>query len=413
MRIRLHTVSTSLLLAGVISAASAQGAPLTLAEAVASSLQRAPSERASEATLRAAEANIAVANARPNPSVSYEHENVMGSGRYAGFGGGERTLSVAVPLELGGKGAARRRVAEAEQQNAGLGITVARADIVQRVTEAFVTTVAARRQLALASETLKLAERAAHAAEERVRVGKASPIEAQRAEVVRINADVAQGKAARYLSVAEADLTRLTGRPLDEGIAAVWFDVADANLPPPTDVPLLSLRAAEAQAAVAAARVATARSDRVPDLTVTAGVRRYGDTSDKAAVLGISLPLPLFNQGTAALARSKAEYDRAVAERDAAAQEASQELARAWAAAVDAQAAARAANGPAMAAAQDVARIARIGYASGKFPQLELIEAERSLAEIREEAVNALAAFHLARARLARLQGSNDPIYKD
>ena len=66
-----------------------------------------------------------------------------------------------------------------------------------------------------------------------------------------------------------------------------------------------------------------------------------------------------------------------------------------------------------LAAAEEAARIARIGYAEGKFPQLELIEAERSLAETRESSVDALAALHTARARLARLQGSNSPIYKD
>lgn len=413
MLIHVPRVLASLLLAGAFSTTTAQSQPMKLADAVALSLQRAPSQLAAEATLRAAEANIAVANARPNPTVSYEHENVMGSGRYAGFGGGERTLSVAVPLELGGKRAARQRVAEAEQRSAGLGIAMTRSDIVQRVTEAFIAAVAARRQLSLAEETLALAQRAAHVAQERVGVGKASPIEAQRADVVRINADVARDKAARSLALAEADLARLTGRALEDGIAAPWFDATEANPIQRSDALPLSLMAAEAQAAAAAARVAAARSERIPDVTVTAGMRRYGDNSDKAAVLGISVPLPLFNQGTAALARSKAEYDRALAERDAAAQETSQELAHAQAAVADAQAAAQAANGPAMAAAQEVARIARIGYASGKFPQLDLIDAERSLAGTREAAVDALAAFHLARARLARLQGSNDPIYKD
>ncbi|AXA90824.1 TolC family protein [Massilia sp. YMA4] len=415
MPFRFTTVLVSLLFAGVLSTPAAQGRPLTLADAVTLSLERAPSLRAAEATLRVADANIAVANAGPNPTVSYENENVMGSGRYAGFGGGERTLSVAVPLELGGKRAARRRVAEAEQRGAGLGIVMTRSELVERVTEAFIAAAAARSRLALAGESLVLAQRAAHVANERVGVGKASPIEAQRADVVRINADVGRDKAARALALAEADLTRLTGAPLVDGFAAGWFDVAEgSSLPlPRTDALPLSLMAAEAQLATAAARVAAARSERVPDVTVTAGMRRYGDTSDRAAVLGISLPLPLFNQGTAAVARTQAEYDRVLADRDAAAQEAAQDVARAQAAVADAQAAAQAANGPAVAAAQEVARIARVGYASGKFPQLELIDAERSLAETREAAVDALAAFHLARARLARLQGSTDSLYKD
>jgi cobalt-zinc-cadmium efflux system outer membrane protein len=130
-------------------------------------------------------------------------------------------------------------------------------------------------------------------------------------------------------------------------------------------------------------------------------------------VLGLSVPLPLFNQGSAALARSRAEFDRASAVRRAVVLEVEQSTAQAEAEVADALAAARAANGPALAAAEEAARIARIGYAEGKFPQLELIEAERSLAETRESSVDALAALHTARARLARLQGSNSPIYKD
>jgi len=130
-------------------------------------------------------------------------------------------------------------------------------------------------------------------------------------------------------------------------------------------------------------------------------------------VLGLSVPLPLFNQGSAALARSRAEYDRSSAVRRAVVLEVEQSTAQAEVEVADALAAARAANGPALAAAEEAARIARIGYAEGKFPQLELIEAERSLAETRESSVDALAALHTARARLARLQGSNSPIYKD
>ncbi len=54
-------------------------------------------------------------------------------------------------------------------------------------------------------------------------------------------------------------------------------------------------------------------------------------------------------------------------------------------------------------AATEAARIARIGYAQGKFGQLELLEAERTLAETRQSFIEALVALHLAEARLARL----------
>lgn len=410
---RIQAIAIAVLLSLSVTQAQAQGTPMTLAGAVAKSLELAPAGRAASAALRAADAGVDVANARPNPTVTYENENVAGSGRYAGFGNGERTLSLSVPVELGGKRTARRQVAEAERSVASIGVASARAEIVQRATEAFLAVAAAQRRLAVAQDSLELADRTSHAAHERVSVGKASPIEEQRAGVVRINAEVKLGKSQRALALARADLARLTGSAQDSPISADWFDRLGPASRTEETLNSLSLAAADAQLAVASARVANARSERVPDVTLTAGVRRFGDSSDRAAVLGISVPLPLFNRGTAALTRSTAEYDRALAERAGAVQEVSQALAHAEAELKDALAIAAAANGPALAAAQEVARIARLGYENGKFPQLELIDAERSLAESREAAIEALAASHIAKARLARLQGSTQPIYKD
>src|SRR3546814_5823222 len=64
---------------------------------------------------------------------------------------------------------------------------------------------------------------------------------------------------------------------------------------------------------------------------------------------------------------------------------------------------ARAASGPALAAAQESARIARIGYREGKFGQLELLDAERTLAETRVAPIDALANYQNARAQVERL----------
>jgi cobalt-zinc-cadmium efflux system outer membrane protein len=83
--------------------------------------------------------------------------------------------------------------------------------------------------------------------------------------------------------------------------------------------------------------------------------------------------------------------------------QAEREIAAAEAEVANAAANARAAGGPALAAAQEAARIARVGYGQGKFGQLELLEAERTLAETRAAAVDALQSYHNAQARLRRL----------
>ena len=61
------------------------------------------------------------------------------------------------------------------------------------------------------------------------------------------------------------------------------------------------------------------------------------------------------------------------------------------------------ATGPALAAAEEAARIARIGYREGKFGQLDLLDAERTLTETRAAAIAALLAYHDAQAQLERL----------
>lgn len=393
--------------------AHSQQTSLSLSEAVARAQVHAPALRGGDAGIRAADANLQAAALRPNPTLTMEAENVLGSGRYAGFGGGDKTYSLAIPLELGGKRAARVQVAEAERTHASASATVTRSELTLRTTLAFVALAASERRQVAAQAGRDLAERAAFAARERVRAGKASPIEEQRAEVMRVNANVKADRTNRAVGVAASALARLVGAAPPIFIAAPWFDgtgsavaAVDAGKP-------AQLAVADAQVAAARARVDAARRARVPDVSVTAGMRKYGETRDSAAVLALSIPLPLFNQGSAEVARARAELDKAEAGREDVALDAEQALAHAQAAVADAQAAADAAAGPALAAASEAARIARIGYAEGKFTQLELIEAERTLAETRESSIDSLAALHEARARLAQLQGNTAPIYKD
>lgn len=413
IRISFFIVATVLATTAVAQSVVENGTALRLGDAVAKARLQAPALQGADAAVRAAEANVQLSGLRPNPTLSVEAENVMGSGRYTGFGGGEKTVSFSIPLELGGKRQARVGVARAESIAAGIGAKASQADLTLQVTEAFVSLAASERHAQIAKTSHELAERAFHAARERVRAGKASPIEEQRADVLRINAEVRLGKVVRAVELARSNVVRLTGVAKPFAIASPWFEHVERSDVPAASGAGLAIVAADAEVAAAAARIVAARSDRVPDVTLTAGMRRFGETSDKAAVIGLSIPLPLFNPGTAVLSRTRAEYDRAVATRRAAGLAFDQSMEQANAEVADAVEAARAANGPALAAAEEAARIARLGYREGKFPQLELIEAERSLAETRQASVDALTALHTARARLARLQGSTSPIYKD
>jgi len=389
------------------------GEPLTLARALELAGASAPTAEAAAAGIRAAEAQRRVAGLRPNPIIGLEAENVAGTGPYSGVESAEATASLSLPIELGGKRSARIGIADAEARRAALAARIADADLTQRVTLAFNELSAAELRAAIVREQAGFAEEGLRVARVRVRAGRASPLEEQRAEVARLNAITASDRAERFARLARANLSRLIGR--DPGVVdTTWFDGVGGSGPRQTPSPdgTLALAAAGADVALTDAQVRLARSQRIGDLTVSAGARRLEATNDVAAVVGVSIPLPLFNSGQAAVDAARAERDRAAALARTARLEAEHAIAAAENDLANAEANARNAAGPALAAAQEAARIARIGYREGKFGQLDLLEAERTLAETRGAAIDALAAYHEAEARLTRLTTAA-PITKD
>ena len=379
----------------------------SLDQAVSAAGGAAPSGAAATASVEAAQAARTVAGLRPNPVFQGQVENVVGSGPYRGVRSAETTVGVAIPIELGGKRGARVAVADAQISRAQLQSAIVAADIRVQVTQLYVEAIAAERRLVTARDQAQIAGEVLRGAAVRVQAGRASPLEQQRADVARINADANVERLTRLAEAARTNLARRLGRPIDGALDAGLLD----RLPPATFGPAapaqtagtLALAAADADLAIADAGIRLARANRVPDINVGPALRRLEATNDTAAVFAISIPIPLFNNGRAAIAQATAERTRAEAVRRVTALDVEQAITDAQAEAANAATTARAAVGPALAAATEAARIARIGYREGKFGQLDLLDAERTLAETRVAAIDALANYQNARARLERL----------
>ena len=382
-------------------APAATSPPLTLERALALASTTAPAIDAASAGVRAAEAGRIVAGYRPNPTIVAETENITGNGQYRGLSSAETTVGLALPIELGGKRSARIAVAEANSSRAQITAAITATDLRLAVIQSYVEAVAAERRLTTAREQADIAREALRAASVRVRAGRASPIEQQRADVLRINAEAAVERAERLTIVARDNLARRIGQPITGPLDFAWFDQVEVYGPALAreSTGTLALAAARADVTTAAAQVRLARTQRVPDVTVSASARRLEATNDVAAVFGVSIPFPVFNRGSAAVIQASAQRDQAEALRRVAELDAAQALASAEAEVANAATTARAASGPALAAAQEAARIARIGYREGKFGQLDLLDAERTLSQTRTTAIDALAAYRDAQAR--------------
>ena len=396
--------------AGMASVAQAQTAPstiapLTIERALALAGAAAPSVEAAQAGVRATDASRAVAGLRPNPTLNGGLEYFGGGGDFRGVRSAEATAGLALPIELGGKRSARIGVATAQGDQSRIALAMAAADLRLAVTQAYIEATATERRVVTAREQAGIAGEAARAASVRVRAGSASPIEQQRADVLKINADAAVERAQRLAEVARGNLARRIARPVTEPFDFAWFGRVQGYGPAPSqdEGSTLALAAARAGLTTAEAQIRLARSQRIPDVTVSAGARRLQASDNVTAAFGVSIPIPLFNNGSAAITQARAQRDQADALRRATELDAAQAVAGVRAEVATAAVTARTASGPALTAAMEAARIARIGYREGKFGQLDLLDAERTLSETRTAAIDALAAYHDAQARLERL----------
>ena len=379
---------------------------LTLDEALANAHAATPLTQAAEAGVWAAQAGRTVAALRPNPSISVDTENALGTGSYRGFEGSDTTVAFALPVELGGKRSARIAVAEASERRAWIDLATAEADRRAAVTAAYVAAIASERRAIVADAQVAVTTENLRIARDRVMVGANSPIDEQRAALEQIRATTEAETARRTAAASRAMLAQYVGDDAGSALDQRWFDLAAGREPGPTapvDVQgTLALAAAAADTASAEAELRLARSQRAPEVTLTAGTRRLEASNDQAMIFGVSVPLPLFNGGKAAVTQAARERDRAEAQRRIALFDAEQKIAAAEADRDRAATAVRASE-PALVAASEAARIARIGYAEGKFDQMVLLDAERMLLDTRRAAIDARAAYHDAAARLERL----------
>lgn len=396
-------------------AARAEEPSFTLAQALERAGATSPAIESGAAGVLAAQAARTVAGLRPNPELNIQTENVAGSGDYRGFRSAETTAQVTLPLELGGKRPARVALANAQQDRAQIERAVIAADLRLAVTQAYVTAVSAVERAMVAQRQVTIAQEALRSAQVRVRAGRASPLEAQRAELAHLNAQATQEQAERLANVARANLGRLIGGPVAGTLDLRWFETLAAAGPVDRAAvsDMLTARAAALDVATADAQVRLAGAQRAPDLQLFAGPRRLSGSNDTAMLMGINIPLQIFNNGGAAQAQARAERQRADATRRMTEIQLDQAIASADAEVANAETAARIASGPALAAAQEAARIARIGYREGKFGQIDLLEAERTLLDTRMAAIAALATYHDASARRDRLVAPASLFVKD
>ncbi|GAD58255.1 TolC family protein [Brevundimonas abyssalis] len=367
-------------------------------------LDQTPAATEALALEDAAEARVRQARVRPNPTVSLEAENVLGSGPFSGFGGADTTLSVSQDLELFGRRGARIDAARADARTATLRRDLAVVDAAGRLALAYAEAEAAERRAALADETLTLTLADARAALVLVEEGREPLLRGIQGEseaaAARATADEAAAERdaafARLTAVAQlaAPVTSIPATLLDQTPASA----AAAAEGPPT------VRVAEAERQAAERRIAVERTRARPDISASVGVRRFEAEDANAFVFGLSVPLPLFDRNRGNIDAARAEFRAADARLASARQDAQADRAAAEARLAASVSRVRAADAG-VTSAEEAYRLSRIGFEAGRISQLELRATRTALVSARTAAVDARLARVRAEIDLARQDG--------
>ncbi|WP_288378365.1 TolC family protein, partial [uncultured Massilia sp.] len=174
-----HIIRLALAACALCAHASAAEAPLTLPMAIERALAANPGLRAAGREAAAQEGAVNQAGALPNPELELLREGRERGNRTT-------TAQLGIPVELGGKRAARVDAARQERALALAALDALRAQVRADTVAAYYDVVAAGERRRLAQELVTLAERATHAAARRADTGKASPLEATRAWIASI-----------------------------------------------------------------------------------------------------------------------------------------------------------------------------------------------------------------------------------
>lgn len=394
-------------------AAAQDAAPpdaLTLRDALALAAQRNPEIAAFASHAQGARQQVELQALRPPTTLEMQFENFAGTGDVSGARSLEATLQLSHVIELGGKAQLRRSFGSAELEQLDAAQRGKRADIFAEVARRFVHVLSDQEQLQSTQRATRLAEQARDGVQERIKAGATSPVFLSRAEITLARARIAQEHAEHELASSRVALAASWGeeRAAFTEVRGDLFAFADIE-PLATYAQRLDanpdLLKFSADARVLDARQRLAQSQRTPNVTLNAGVRRLEGIDDQAFVAGFSMPLGAARRAQPELLALNAGREQLQFSERARRVELSATLFGLYQETLHARAEAQALHEEIRPQAEAMLQTSDAGYRAGRFSLLELTDAQRQLLEIEQESIRAAAEFHTHLIEIERLTG--------
>ena len=383
---------------------------LTLGQVIQRVLKDSPELAGFAWEVRAAEARMLQASVFPNPQIGVEVENFAGSGDLSGFDAAETTVTLSQVFPLGKKVERQTELAVLDRDLAGWDYEARRTEVLVETTRRFVNVLAAQRQIQLARQSQQLAALVHEAVTKRVDAGDAAPTQATRTGVLLAMSRVDVQRAQQALQAARFRLANMWGGAADR------FEAVAGTLNRVTAIPPLEaldhwinenpqMARWASRIAQHRANVEAARAEGVPDLEVEGGVRYVSESDDAALVVGVSLPLPLFDQNKGGVLEARYNLAKADTQRQATAVRLRASLVAAYQELVSAYAEATALRDDVLPVARSAFEAVQSAFDQGGGGYLDMLDAQQILTDVRRQYVDSLARYHRAAAGVEGLIG--------
>ena len=379
--------------AGFSSAPSLKGS-VTREQAIRHAITYSPSLQSQRAELRALEAEIVQAGLPPNPDLGLDVENFAGNGGSRGFNGAEVTAALSQRLELGGKRPKRTLVAALEAESLRSEIASEERRIRMEADRAFTTLVEAREIREFNERNVIRAEEYLGALDTLLEVGKGNRIDAGRAKLSVSEAKELLAEARAAETSAASDLGQIWGGGTADVTASGTLGNPGGSIPTNLEAAIErhpAMRAAAYRFAKAQAVYDLEKSGRYPDVELEGGIRELRDANETAAVVGIRVPLPIFDRNQGNIQAAKERLDRAKEEGRSTASELRSSLTKFSAELRAARSRAAEFDSRTLSAASQALEDTREAYDAGKASLLEVLDARETLFDVERGQVRAKA----------------------
>jgi cobalt-zinc-cadmium efflux system outer membrane protein len=344
------------------------------------------------------------ARARPNPELAFTQEGTKSPSRTT-------TVQINQPIELGGKRQARMTAVESAAELARADLSARRHAIAAAVVTAFFDVLIIQERLRLSETALELSQRSSLATSQRVKAGKLSPVEETKANVSEANVRIELAQVRSESSAARARLASAMGSPVGPYVLERRLD----ELPPIQNYEGFqaqldrspALQRAEMEVRRRKALTAVENARRISDITVSLGAKRDQEQGRTQAVIGLSIPLPLFDRNEGNILEALKREDKARLELASTRVQLESEAIQARERLSSARAEAQSLAADVVPGAQSAYDAATKGFELGKFSFLEALDAQRTLLQARSQYLKALAEAHRANAELNRILGTD------